>query len=128
MMNDHAPRMPPFWRIAPFAVLIGLAAAGFGSAVWRGREVQARADRDAAKAERLDRYCHLMQTTVQNARQLTGERAGVAIWNDLVMYDARALVPCLRDEAISELAACADGDATCVRRNADTALRWFERE
>jgi hypothetical protein len=132
MRTPKTPTMPTFWRAAPFVVLVLIAAAAFGSAWHRDRVDRARADQAAAKADRLDRYCHLMRTTVENARQLAAtDRAGVAIWNDLVMYDARALVPCLHDEAIPsdrELVACADGDAACVRHNADAALMWFERE
>lgn len=125
--------------MAPFLVLAVIVAAAFGSTWLHDRRDRDRTDRAAAKAARLDRYCHLMQTTVTNARELavdraggiTADRAGVALWNDLVMYDARALVPCLRDETVPlqdgehGFGACADGDAACVRSHAAAALMWF---
>jgi hypothetical protein len=123
MRTPTIPTMPTFWKVAPVVMLLLIAAAPLGSAWQRGHIDGAR---DAnVKAERLDRYCHLMQTAVQDARQLTTDRGGVAIWNDLTMYDARALAPCLRAGGASSISACADGDVTCVRTHAATALLWF---
>ena len=145
-----APPLPRFWRIAPFAVLAIIASAAFGSTWMHDHDRAAGVELAEAKAARLDDYCSLIHGTVRSMAQpdteirrgdrvyhveVMGQPTTIDIWNDLVMYDARALTPCLRAGGERVVTGCPAADYTggdadrrayaCVVINAQAALAWF---